>query len=95
MWARGGGGGDSDAGPHDMKSLKNLTLLKQFSRAETLKAIISPNHLQWPQTAYRHTQVITAVSDLYFCCLNQHILILHEGRMFSHTKSYMIMYLQY
>ena len=27
------------------------------------------------------------VSDFYFCCLNQHILILHEGRMFSHTMS--------
>ena len=37
----------------------------------------------------------TYLCDLYFCCLNQHILILHEGRMFSHTKSYMIMYLQY
>ena len=44
-----------------------------------------------PQTAYTHTQVTTAVSDLYFCCLNRHILILHEGRMFSHTMSYIIM----
>ena len=57
--------------------------------------IISQITSNGPQTAYGHTQVATAVSDLYFCCLNQHILILHEGRMFSHTKSYMIMYLQY
>ena len=33
----------------------------------------------------------TAVSDLYFFCLNQHILILHEGRVFSHTKSYIVL----
>ena len=42
-----------------------------------------------PQTAYRHTQVITAVSDLYFCCLNQHILIITQR---SNVLPYNVLY---
>ena len=60
--------------------------------------IISPNHLQWPPNCVHTHTCMTAVSDFYFCCLNQHNLILHEGQMFSLTvtkSSYIILYCQY